>query len=239
MIIPAVIHVHSRYSFDSFTSPRKIVDRAVQKGIRFLCITDHDTIKGSVSAFEYARKMYGNQIKVVLGAEYKSTSGDIIGVGISSEIQTRIPEQLVDEIHKQGGVALLPHPFYHHKDIDRLASICDVIEVFNARVSSVENTAAVELANKYNKPYYCASDAHFLFDCFSCINYYRISTEEDITANSVLSNKPFEYSHAYTKKRYLHLSQMIKGFKTKNFKMIYYSFRSYMKALIVFESLGN
>lgn len=230
MTIPAVIHIHSKYSFDCLTSTKKIVDEAVKRGVRLLCITDHDTIMGSVAALDYATKVYGNKIKVVLGAEYKSTCGDIIGIGIINEISFRDPEQLVNEIHKQGGVALLPHPYYQHANIDFLASICDAIEIFNGRVDRSLNDKAVKLAEKYNKPFYVASDAHFFESCFNCINYYMIDND-GLNVKSVFNRKPVKYVVSYTDKRYIHLSQAIKGLKSRNISLLYYSLRTYISFL--------
>ena len=84
----AVIHLHTFFSFDSMTAPKAIVDKAIEHKIDVLCITDHDTVEGSIKAFEYAKTQYNEAIKIVIGAEFSTDWGDIIGINIKENIDS-------------------------------------------------------------------------------------------------------------------------------------------------------
>ena len=214
----AIIHVHSKYSFDCLTSPEKLVDLAIKKGIDVLCITDHDTIKGSLHAQSYAQKRYGNAIKIIIGAEYKTDCGDIIGLNLTEEITLTKAEEVIQAIKQQNGLVLLPHPFVSHKNIDFLAEQSDAIEVMNARSSESSNEAALDLAIKLSKPQYVASDAHFLADADLCIN------EFDVTKNSSFERALLETDRVflvgYSLSKHYFQSQMIGGLKTWNVRLV-------------------
>ena len=156
----AIIHVHSKYSFDCLTAPEKLVDLAVKNKIDILCITDHDTIKGSQHAQKYAQKRYGDALKIVIGAEYKTDCGDIIGLNLTKEISLTNVREVIRAIKQQGGLVLLPHPFVSHKEIEALAQQSDMIEIFNARSSPAANQAAFDLAKRLGKPAYLMPGNH-------------------------------------------------------------------------------
>ena len=49
---------------------------------------------------------------LILGEEIKSSKGDILGLFLQEEIKMKgySPEEVIKEIHRQGGVAIIPHP---------------------------------------------------------------------------------------------------------------------------------
>ena len=47
------LHIHSKYSFDSIMSPKRIVKVAQDNGLDCIAITDHDSIKGGLEAKKY------------------------------------------------------------------------------------------------------------------------------------------------------------------------------------------
>lgn len=212
----AIIHLHSSSSFDSITDPKAIVDKAVTHKINVLCITDHDTIEGSVKANEYAKTHYKEAIKIVIGAEFSTDWGDIIGINIKENIDSKDAKYVVENIKKQGGLVLLPHPFDSHKNIEYLAQEADMIEVFNARSKPENNQKALELATKFDKPTYVASDAHFLSDTMLCIN--NLPANSNFYEALLSPNKSFQTAYS-SPKNYLK-SQLIKGFKKKKIRLI-------------------
>ena len=129
------------------------------KRIAVVGITDHNTIRG---AQEAASRSLGSGVQVIVGAEYESEYGDVIGLFLKDEICSRDPFEIIDAIKKQGGVSILPHPYHGHSRIEELAQAVDMIEVFNARCSDSQNRQAVELATALNKPTIGGADAHFL-----------------------------------------------------------------------------
>ena len=62
------LHVHSAYSDGSMT-PKELVDYAVEKGIRAMALTDHDTVDGIDEILEYAKD---KPLTVIPGIEYST-----------------------------------------------------------------------------------------------------------------------------------------------------------------------
>lgn len=66
------LHTHTYFS-DGFNSPEKLVDKAKNRGIKILSITDHDNTKGISEAAEYAKKF---EIEVIPGVEISTDIRD-------------------------------------------------------------------------------------------------------------------------------------------------------------------
>ncbi len=162
------IHTHTMYSCfskyrflsypDSVTIPKTSVKVAEKLGLNFICITDHNTIKGAEKARKYNKEL------VVIGEEISSTGGEILGLFLQDQIQPcQSPEETIEQIHEQDGIAVAPHPFSAHcpcvgKKINVLKF--DGVEVFNAlHRDGYSNAIAFENCNgRYAK--LGGSDAH-------------------------------------------------------------------------------
>ena len=151
------LHIHSSHSFDSLAKPRDIVRAAKDKGLDGIAITDHDTIAGGLEAREANDDA---DFLVIVGAEICTDAGDIIGLFLEEEIASRGAADVVAEIHGQGGLAVLPHPFRGHQLIEQLADAVDAIEGFNPRCGPNGNRKAMDLARRHGKPVVAGSDAH-------------------------------------------------------------------------------
>lgn len=156
------LHVHSRYSKDSLMSPELILKAAKKRGLDGIAVTDHNTIKGGL---ETKKANMDKDFKVIVGSEIRTEYGDIIGLGLTDEILSSDFNEVVDSIKSQGGYVVLPHPFRNKaliplKNIDKI----DMIEVFNARSSYIQNKMALVLAHRFNKPISAGSDAHLAFE---------------------------------------------------------------------------
>ncbi|UUX91812.1 PHP domain-containing protein [Methanoplanus endosymbiosus] len=155
------LHIHSKYSNDSLLPPEKILKQAEKNFLNVIAITDHDTIKGGIEC----RKISQDKILVIVGSEISTECGDLIGLFLTDEIKSNIFGEVVDEIHGQGGVALLPHPYRRKKFPDDIAlKSVDIIEGINGRTSYELNYKALVLADKLNKTVVSGSDAHFSFE---------------------------------------------------------------------------
>ncbi|GAB6188560.1 PHP domain-containing protein [Marinitoga arctica] len=78
------LHCHSTFS-DGTLSPRQIIKKAKNLGIKMLSITDHDTIKSQKEAIEFADKI---NLKYIPGVEINvefPTLMDILGYNIDVE----------------------------------------------------------------------------------------------------------------------------------------------------------
>jgi hypothetical protein len=219
--VAGVFHIHTGHSFDCMTSPAEIVKWAKRNGIGVLGITDHNTIRG---AQEAAASSVGSGVQVIVGAEYETQHGDVIGLYLKEEIRSRDPFEIIDAIRKQGGISILPHPYHGHNRVEELAQAVDMIEVFNARCTDSQNRQALELATILNKPMIGGADAHFLKDLESCICYLDTGTmivaENLLHAGRSWAGKP-------SSRTGLHWSQIIKGVKTHDPTLV----KSHIQAL--------
>ncbi len=161
------IHTHTMYSGfskyrflsypDSVTTPRTSIKVAKKLGLNVLCITDHNTIKGAIEAQRFDKEL------IVIGEEISSKGGEILGLFLQEQIKPGLsPEETIEQIHMQDGIAIAPHPFSAHcscvgTKINTLKF--DGIEVFNAlHRDGYSNAIALESCNGNAK--LGGSDAH-------------------------------------------------------------------------------
>jgi predicted metal-dependent phosphoesterase TrpH len=164
------LHVHTRYSKDSFISPRKVALFA-EKYDRFIAITDHNEIQGALDAKKYDKKN-----RIIVGEEIMATDIgiEILAYNIERRINPGKAIEIIKEIHDQGGLAVLAHPFqrgYLLRKVlpilpDDLIQAIDGVEVYNARNKEKENTKASNLADRYKKIRTKGSDAHMIWELY-------------------------------------------------------------------------
>lgn len=155
------LHIHSKYSYDSFLSPKKIIEVAKRKGLDGIAITDHNTVKGGIATLKANKN---KDFQVIVGAEMKTEYGDIIGLFLSEEIRTRRFEEVIEEIKSQGGLSVLAHPYRQYENPEKIIDKVDLVEAFNARSRKEDNKRAYKLAKKFKKPVTAGSDAHLGFE---------------------------------------------------------------------------
>ncbi len=162
----AELHAHTTFSrgkkifYESVSTPEEMMRRARKLGIEVLAVTDHDEIRGALAA-KKLEKRYG--VRVIIGEEITTKSGHLLALGISELVRPGMSvKETVEEIHRQGGIAVAPHPFDFKRNGIRLESkYCDAIEVFNAMsIDRLTNRRAVRFAKKLGMPVTAGSDAH-------------------------------------------------------------------------------
>ena len=177
MYMKAIFHIHTKYSFDSILSPKKIVDLAWKNKINFVFITDHNTIHGALEAKEYAKK---NKIPVdvIIGEEVATDVGDIIGIFLKRNIKSRDYKKVMNEIRKQGGMAVLPHPLVSH-DIEKISKFknIDFVEVWNSRTSEKNEINVEKLIEKLDSKPIVGSDAHLTNEIFNSLILFESINE--------------------------------------------------------------
>ncbi|MEA1907784.1 MAG: CehA/McbA family metallohydrolase [Euryarchaeota archaeon] len=156
------LHIHSKYSYDSFLRPDTIIKVAKKKGLDGVAVTDHNTIKGGIETSNINKD---DDFVVIVGSEIKTEYGDVIGLFLTDEIRSRVFVDVVDEIRDQGGLTVLAHPFRKGIVFPRdLLGHVDLIEGFNARSTKNLNQKAIELARGCRIPVTAGSDAHLGFE---------------------------------------------------------------------------
>lgn len=198
------LHVHSKYSMKcGILEPYEIIKHAMTKGLNGIAITDHDTIKGGLECKKYET----DSLKVIVGCELNTRQGEIIGLFLNEEIRSREINEAIDEIHAQGGLVTVPHPFDTMrrstlKHMSEHVGKIDAIEVFNARcIFDKSNNEALEFARKQRIPATAGSDAHYANEIGLAGVYISGSSKDGILNNNfnIFSGKSPLLSHLKTK----------------------------------------
>jgi predicted metal-dependent phosphoesterase TrpH len=157
------LHVHTAYSPDGSLSPENVVRIAKSRGLQGVAITDHSTIKGAIEAQKYV----AGGFEVIVGSEIKTNRGDLIGLFLTEDVQSRDLQETSSEIRAQGGLVVIPHPFDRFRSsainpTEEDVRMADALEVFNSRCLLQKcNKMALELARKIGTGITAGSDAHF------------------------------------------------------------------------------
>lgn len=209
------LHIHSKYSYDSLSTPTRILKIAEKKGLNGISITDHNSLKGSIEA----KKIVSDDFAFIPGSEISTEKGHVIALFVNEEIKSRIFHEVIDEIKDQGAVSVLAHPFktkstIKYEDIKGI----DAIEAFNARanipVNAMCNQKALELATQHNMPVTAGSDAHFCCE----IGKGRISLNIEHTTDIEV-----------IKKSLLNDKSIVSGFDSPNYVEVSSQLIKYMK----------
>lgn len=162
------LHVHTYYSRCSNLKPREILKIAKKRGLEGIAITDHDTIKGSSAVFKENKD---KNFEVIKGEEITADRAHVLALYIQKEIRSRNIFEVLDEIKKQDGLAIIAHPFGWgfrkplNFNLKKIKNRINGVETFNARCFFPwENNKAIEIARKLKIPQVGGSDAHFWFE---------------------------------------------------------------------------
>jgi len=159
-------HIHSKYSFDCFLEPSRIIDIARRAGIDGLAIADHDTMAGVAEFKRLAPDLY-----IIPAQEITTSQGDVLGLFLKEQIEKKDDLSWNLRLIKlQGGLAVLAHPFKwpHLIRDDAFLRQFDAIEVFNARnnipVPYLENFLADRAVKALDLAFVAGSDTHEGFE---------------------------------------------------------------------------
>ena len=178
------MHTHSIYSSDSRLDPRDIVRRAKALGLDGIAITDHNAVEGAPKARDYAKEFPG--FVVVRAVEVSTWDGHVLGYGVGERIPRDLsPQETVERIVAQGGVAVAAHPYRFWSGLGERATLgadFATYEVQNARTSRRGNGRAKELATKGRKGGIGGSDGHFIDEIGRAVTILedRFEKEDDI-----------------------------------------------------------
>jgi predicted metal-dependent phosphoesterase TrpH len=114
----ADLHMHTSFS-DGWPGPVQVVRQARRLGLAVIAVTDHDTIEGALWAADYAGSS-GLAPEVIVGEEISPRQGHVVGLFLEKRIRPgQSAAATIAAIHRQGGIAFAPHPFWRTKNPSR------------------------------------------------------------------------------------------------------------------------
>ncbi len=158
MTIQLDLHIHSCHSPDGSMTPEQIAALAQSRGLQAVAICDHDRV--------WEGRWPEGEILLIPSVEFSTEYGHLLGLFVRERVEKADFFGLVEEIHRQGGLAVLAHPFQHSRDPARLepvAGVVDGVEVFNSRADRKipeANALALEFARRHRLRFFAGSDAH-------------------------------------------------------------------------------
>ncbi len=157
------LHIHTQYSEDGAGTHLEIAKILKKKGLNGMAVTDHNTIKGGLSALKVATK----EFVVIPGVEISTKDGHIIALNIKENITRSLTvEETVEKIIDKGGIPIVPHLYrslsgIKEKKLKKIIKTVPAIEVFNSCSVLQTNLKTMKIAKKYNLGGTGGSDSHF------------------------------------------------------------------------------
>lgn len=188
----ADMHIHSIAS-DGTASAAEILEHAESRtDLDVIAIADHERIEAAVECQRLARER-GSRVEVVVAEEVTTRSGHLLGVFLQVRLRrNQRLESTVAEIHEQGGLAIVPHPFSAFTKGMRKHAIVrvhlspdplvywDALEGYNPSTAGrYGRTATLRLAGELGLPLVGNSDGHTLDTIGDGRTYFPGSTAED------------------------------------------------------------
>jgi len=171
------LHCHSIYSrgkkipTEGIDSPADLAKAAKALGLDGMALTDHSTHRGWKEANEACRK---HGLIFIPSIEISSLHGHIIGLGLNGFVKSGLsPEETIEKVHEQGGLAVAAHPFdIRREGLGKLSAKADAVEAFNSmNLDRFSNMAASGFARKAGKPMVAGSDSHTREMLGQCVNF--------------------------------------------------------------------
>lgn len=159
------LHTHSYGSPDGGLSLEAYRSMLASCNLDYVAITDHNTVE---TAVEIQKKLGTLGRKIIVGEEITTIEGEIIGLYLTRTIPQKLsPEETIGQIHAQGGLVYIPHPFETVRSgisletLKRILTTIDVIETCNGRaVFQDKSVLAKTLAVTHSIATAASSDAH-------------------------------------------------------------------------------
>ena len=180
------LHIHSQYSEDAFGTPKEIIKHLKKRGINGMCITDHNSVKGSLQALKICPKDF----VVIPGLEISTLDGHVLGLNLKENISPKKSLEItIEKIIEMNGIPIIPHVYRNMSGIknNKLKSIKNsikTIEVFNSCSQPKTNFKMAKIAKKYNFGGTGGSDTHD--PKYAGLGYTIVNTN-DINIDSILT----------------------------------------------------
>ncbi|HIH01034.1 TPA: PHP domain-containing protein [Thermoplasmata archaeon] len=184
------LHIHSKFSRDGAATVEDILGRCRSLGLDGCSITDHNSIDGSIEAFELAHS-FG--LLVVRGIEISTSEGHVLAYGLSSTVPSGLAvAETIQRVHEAGGIAVAAHPrrFPSGLGIRRASKESfDAVEILNGGSSRASNKSSAALATRIGLPGVGGSDAHRIEEIGRAATVLQDVTSERQVIDSILGGK--------------------------------------------------
>lgn len=162
-------------------------------GLSVLAITEHDDLRPALVAREaWAKGRY--RFELIVAEEVTTIEGHLLALFIEEPVPSLKPlRPTLEAVHKQGGLAIIPHPMswltrsIGRRTIERVLSDAndgvhfDGIETSGSPAARVTRSKAQRLnRERYHLAEVGASDAHFLQAIGACVTQFDGTTAEEL-----------------------------------------------------------
>ena len=212
----ADFHIHTRFSRDSILTEERFIEVAIERGLTHVVITNHNNVEGAIAVRDKVAQLgLSDRLTVVLGEEVSTADGEVVGIFLQRTIPRGLSaNETADEIHRQGGLVSIPHPFdpfraSHIREgpLRNLAETrkIDMVEIFNCRVTlQRHNQDAADFAARYGIPGIAASDSHSSFEvamAFNAMPHFESADElrHSLTDNDWHASRSTVFIHLTTR----------------------------------------
>ena len=164
-IVKGIIHCHTDLSYDSQVNLADLCAVVRQEGFDFVALTEHSQ---GVNADVYnrfitaCRRKSDDMFVVIPGLEIRCSEGiEIAGIGVSKIVKAGSRSNVIAQIRKLNGYAILVHPSKQGKWDGQFLN-CDAIEVLNGKI---DGTIApkISLLRKLRKHNHGYEFKHLIF----------------------------------------------------------------------------
>ena len=108
LVLRADLHTHSRFG-DGVLTPFELVLLGRRHGLDVVAVTEHAQVFPARMAAWFSRLIGGPL--VLIGQEVTTHRYHLVGLGLTKKLRWSDPlPDVIDEIHRQGGVAIAAHP---------------------------------------------------------------------------------------------------------------------------------
>jgi hypothetical protein len=108
-VLSGDFHLHPALGSGGSLTPWGLVTEAQRQGLDVIAVTGHNTTWDARVAHAFSRLVDGPI--VLIGEEVTAKTQDLVAVGIERTISPFLPlRDQIEEVHRQGGVAIAPHP---------------------------------------------------------------------------------------------------------------------------------
>ncbi|MBI2424676.1 MAG: PHP domain-containing protein [Candidatus Hydrogenedentes bacterium] len=166
------LHLHTqRHSRCSRINELRLIDRAIQRGLDGLVITEHHYQWPQAELDELLAQANAPGFVLLSAFEYSSSKGDILVYGLQPEATKEFvpggePEKMLAKARAMGAVCIAAHPTRAEISFDEriLKMPFDALEIESVNLQPHEQRLAKKLAESLKIPPTGSSDAHRIED---------------------------------------------------------------------------